>query len=532
MADVFLSVARGQMGVNKLAVVKRLRQALAEEEAFRNMFLDEARLAARLSHPNIVHTYEVGEQDGVYFIAMEYLEGQSLNKVLKEAHRRRELIDPAVAVRIVADALAGLGYAHELRDYDGRPLGIIHRDVSPHNIFVTYDGHTKLVDFGIAKAALSSTETEVGVLKGKVAYMSPEQALGHRIDARSDLFAMGIVLWELLTEQRLMTGENAANTLHKLISVPVPLVSSVLPHIDPKLDAIVAKALEKDPEHRWSSAAEMRAALEGWIATTPRPARQEDVGRAIVHFFAPVREEVQRQIQKHMAALTTAVNTNELQALTAESLKRMEMAGAAVTGQLLRLGTAGTGSGSGIVASYGGLGSPYPPAPSEPPPKAGNTILIVITIGCFLLAAMLIVIFAPRQKGPDQSPVATTPPPTAIDTTPPPLVETAPAIPSSAPSVSAAPPKPHHTATPPKTATTTKPPPPEEMGQLTVSSYPYAKVTEGAKVICQVTPCNKVPISAGTHVLTFENGLDPTQKQTVRVEVRPGELATKNVGFK
>jgi serine/threonine protein kinase len=145
MADVFLSVARGQMGVNKLAVVKRLRQALVEEKAFRNMFLDEARLAARLSHPNIVHTYEVGEQDGVYFIAMEYLEGQSLNKVLKEAYRRSELIDPAISVRIVADALAGLGYAHELRDYDGRPLGVIHRDVSPHNIFVTYDGHTKLV---------------------------------------------------------------------------------------------------------------------------------------------------------------------------------------------------------------------------------------------------------------------------------------------------------------------------------------------------------------------------------------------------
>ena len=173
MADVFLSVARGQMGFNKLAVIKRLRQALAEEVAFRNMFLDEARLAARLSHPNIVHTYEVGEQGGVYFIAMEYLEGQSLNKVLKESLRRKEVIEPEIAARIVADALAGLGYAHELRDYDGRPLSIIHRDISPHNIFVTYDGHTKLVDFGIAKAALSSTETEVGVLKGKVAYMSP-----------------------------------------------------------------------------------------------------------------------------------------------------------------------------------------------------------------------------------------------------------------------------------------------------------------------------------------------------------------------
>jgi len=534
MADVFLSVARGQMGVNKLAVVKRLRQALAEEKAFRNMFLDEARLAARLSHPNIVHTYEVGEQDGVYFIAMEYLEGQSLNKVLKEAYRRRELLEPAICARIVADALAGLGYAHELRDYDGRPLGIIHRDVSPHNIFVTYDGHTKLVDFGIAKAALSSTETEVGVLKGKVAYMSPEQAMGQRIDPRSDLFAMGIVLWELLTEQRLMTGENAANTLHKLMNEPIPLVSSVLPHIDPELDAIVAKALEKDPEKRWSSAAEMRAALEAWMATNPKPARQEDVGRRLLSFFAPVRDEVQRQIQKHMAALNNAVDTKELQALTAESLKRMERSGAAVTGQLLRLGTAGSGSGSGIVASYGGLG-PGQIVPSEPP-RANNTLLLVITIGCFVLAALLIILFAPRPRPPEVvsvTPTVTAPP--VVETPPPPVsVEPVPPVtPSPPPAVSGTPAKAHH-PTPPKPTTPAKPPAaaPEDMGQLTVSSYPYAKVTEGAKVICQVTPCNKVPISAGTHVLTFENGLDPTQKQTVRVEVRPGELATKNVGFK
>ena len=265
------------------------------------MFLDEARLAARLSHPNIVHTYEVGEQNGVYFIAMEYLEGQSLNKVLKEALRRKEGIEPELGARIIADALGGLAYAHELADYDGRPLGIIHRDVSPHNIFVTYDGHMKVVDFGIAKAALSSTETEVGVLKGKVAYMSPEQAMGGRIDQRADLFAMGIVLWELLARQRLMTGESAANTLHKLMNEPIPRVSAAMPGIDPELEAIVGKALEKDPQYRWQSAAEMRDALEAWLRSNPRPARQEEVGRKMLHLFSSVREEVQRQVQRHMA---------------------------------------------------------------------------------------------------------------------------------------------------------------------------------------------------------------------------------------
>ncbi|MEO6574831.1 MAG: serine/threonine-protein kinase, partial [Polyangiaceae bacterium] len=147
MADVFLSVARGPMGFNKLAVVKRLRAALADDPQFREMFLDEARLAARLNHPNVVHTYEVGDQDGVYFIAMEYLEGQPLNKVIREAVKRNEVFDQCFCARVISDALAGLNHAHELADYDGRPLNIIHRDISPHNIFVTYAGQVKVVDF-------------------------------------------------------------------------------------------------------------------------------------------------------------------------------------------------------------------------------------------------------------------------------------------------------------------------------------------------------------------------------------------------
>ncbi len=566
MADVFLSVARGQMGFNKLAVVKRLRQALAEETAFRNMFLDEARLAARLSHPNIVHTYEVGEQNGVYFIAMEYLEGQSLNKVLKEALRRKEMIEPEIAVRIIADALAGLGYAHELRDYDGKPLSIIHRDVSPHNIFVTYDGHTKLVDFGIAKAALSSTETEVGVLKGKVAYMSPEQAMGQRIDSRSDLFAMGIVLWELLARQRLMTGESAANTLHKLMNEPIPRLSSVLPGIDPALDDLVMRALEKDPNHRWQSAAEMRGALEGWLSAQHSQVRQENVGHRMLSLFGNVREEVQRQIQKHMAAITNASTTQELQALTAESLKRMEQSGANVSGQLLRLGTAGSGSGSGVIANYGGLSSQHPshayasmpPAHQTgpvPPQKSSSSsaLLIVITIGCFVLAGLLIVVLGLRDRKKD---IALTDPTSSVSTiasphttdTPTASTTSAPANPTSTEPTSTssntavianttAPPAKPTTKIPtpvhPPTAVKPPPPPPppaEDPGFLTVSSYPWAKVTEGGKVICPVTPCNKVQMSPGPHSLTFET--EQGQKQTVSVVVKSNETSTKNVGFK
>lgn len=565
MADVFLSVARGQMGFNKLAVIKRLKASLAEEMAFRNMFLDEARLAARLNHPNIVHTYEVGEQNGVYFIAMEYLEGQALNKLLRESVRRGETLAPEFSVRVIADALAGLGYAHELRDYDGLPLSIIHRDISPHNLFVTYDGHTKLVDFGIAKASSSSSDTEVGVLKGKVAYMSPEQAMGQRVDPRSDLFAMGIVLWELLAQQRLMIGESAANTLHRLMNEPIPRVSSVLPTIDPVLDTLVARALEKEPSARWQSAAEMRDALESWLASRPHPVRQEDVGRTMVSFFGPVREEIQHQIQKHMASLAAAENTQEMRVLTAASLAHMAQSGANITGQLLRLGMNGSGSGSGVVPSYGapaesnpsGLsgayGSAYPlpqapfqQLPQAPPAKSNSALLLTVTIGCFVLAALAIVVFGisgrKERRASDGDPTTlasvegrTSPAGSALAAPSSGGVTDESAAGASA-TPSAAAKSPARVASlpaPPPRATPTKPAAPvnEDPGFVTVSSYPWAKVMEGAKVICPVTPCNKVPLAPGAHTLTFENGEKPGQKQTVSVQIKTGETTPKNIGF-
>ena len=568
MADVFLAVARGQMGFNKLAVIKRLRQALAEESAFRTMFLDEARLAARLSHPNIVHTYEVGEQNGVYFIAMEYLEGQSLNKVLKEALRRKDVVEPEVGARIIADALGGLAYAHALGDYDGRPLGIIHRDISPHNIFVTYDGHTKLVDFGIAKAALSSTETEVGVLKGKVAYMSPEQAMGGRIDQRADLFAMGIVLWELLARQRLMTGESAANTLHKLMNEPIPRLSKALPNVDPVLEAIVMRSLEKDPQYRFQSAGEMRDALEDWLRANPRQTRQEDVSRKMLALFGTVREEVQRQVQKHMAAITAATNTQELQALTAESLQRMEQSGANVSGQLLRLN--GSGSGSGVIPNYGmGTASAnYPrgasgthsqstagPPFSQPPSEnrsGNNALLIVIAVGFFLLAGLLILVLGLRdRRKPDPvalDPVVTAsavpsvaPVPVAVSspTESAPIVAdtTTPAPPSTGAATAKTAARTASTGAPKGAAgthTQAPPPPPveeKENGFLTINVYPWAKVTEGGRVICAATPCNKIPLSPGPHTLQLENS-EQGMKQSTTVVIKSGETTARAIGFK
>ncbi len=556
MADVFLAVARSQigMGVSKLAVIKRLRQSLAEESGFRTMFLDEARLASRLSHPNIVHTYEVGEQDGVYFIAMEYLEGQPLNVVLKEAIGGNVSLEPEIGVRIISDALSGLAYAHDLADYDGRPLGIVHRDVSPHNIFVTYDGHTKLVDFGIAKAALSSTETEVGVLKGKIAYMSPEQATGGPIDRRADLFAMGIVLWELLAEQRLMSGENAANTLHKLMNEPIARLSTVVPSIDRTLEAIVTKSLAKDPDFRFQSAAEMRDALEDWLRTKGRPLRQDEVGRIMQRLFAEVRADVRREVRRHVTEAAGA--DREMASLTADLPLRSDPPGA-LGSSVGPSPTAPSSSVSmGLSSGAGGTQSHALPSgtlePSASDRHASRALSIVIAVGFFVLTALLILVIglrdrrhaAPSAAGAsagtapsslaravDQAPEVPVAADRALEAGDKPSAPTAEKV-ARPPATGRASPTPlqkasasHHSPAQPSTS------PAEEPGFLTLNVYPWAKVSEAGRVLCVSTPCNKIVLSPGSHTLQLEN---PEQgvKQTTTVMIKSGVTTTRAIGFK
>ena len=224
MADVFLAVQAGPAGSNfrKLSVIKRLRQNLVEEPEFVEMLIDEARIAARLNHPNVVQTNEVGEFGTQYFIAMEYLDGQPLHRIQRRSAQRVKdgkppALRPEHQIVILMDALAGLHHAHELADYDGSPLQIVHRDVTPQNIFVTYEGQVKVVDFGIAKAAGRASETRQGVVKGKIRYMAPEQAIGGTVDCRADTFAMGILLWEVVTGQRLWKDFDDLEIVRQLI---------------------------------------------------------------------------------------------------------------------------------------------------------------------------------------------------------------------------------------------------------------------------------------------------------------------------
>jgi eukaryotic-like serine/threonine-protein kinase len=300
MADVFLGAAAGPAGFNKLVVIKKLRNG-TEDPGLVEMFLDEARLAARLNHPNIVHTYEVDESPEGYLLVMEYLEGQSLRRLAKALRTRDGRFDYVMAAHLVGDVLEGLHYVHEMRDYDGSPLGIVHRDVSPQNIFVTYDGTVKVLDFGIAKGALNVTDTQSGVLKGKVSYMAPEQIEAGPLDRRADIFSAGVVLWELLTGEKLFKGD-MIETLRSVMSSPIQPPSFVARGIPTELDRIVLKALARLPEHRFETALEMNKALADFVRRSGRVIRRDDVAQRMQEFFGEARETMARTVQMYMAS--------------------------------------------------------------------------------------------------------------------------------------------------------------------------------------------------------------------------------------
>jgi len=332
MADVFLTALRGAAGFNKLVVIKRLKAALSRDAEYRAMFLDEARLAARLSHPNVVQTYEVTEAGSVFFMTMEYLDGIPLSRLMRSAAKQGRKIHPNVYAHLCAEALAGLHYAHELCDFDGTPLRIVHRDVSPQNVFVTYDGQVKLVDFGIAKAEVSSSKTQAGILKGKASYMAPEQVVG-ACDRRADLFSMGIVLWELLTGRRLMTGETMAQTLWRVVRDPVERPSTFEPTVNPQLEAIVMRALEREPEVRYQTAQEMRNALVDYIENSGHYVRQQEVADLLKDMFGRLRAQTQAKIKEKMAEIGSQPGSGMLDVGSSGSI-RIEGVGPLSTGTI------------------------------------------------------------------------------------------------------------------------------------------------------------------------------------------------------
>ena len=262
MAEIYLARMTGTDGFSKLVVVKRLLSQMAGDQEFVQMFLDEARINARLSHSNIVQVLELGEVDGQYFIAMEYVSGMSVAQVGKLATQRLGEVPQGVACGIVAQACAGLHHAHETKLPDGTDMGIIHRDVSPQNLLLTYEGAVKVVDFGIAKAEGRATQTRAGMVKGKFAYMSPEQCTGEGIDRRTDIFALGIILFELCTSRRLFKRATTFETYEAIIKCEVPDPSTVNPSVPKQVGQVILKALTRKKADRYPTAEAMQEELE------------------------------------------------------------------------------------------------------------------------------------------------------------------------------------------------------------------------------------------------------------------------------
>ncbi len=289
MAEVYLATETHPDGRERVVVVKRVLENLADAEDFLALFEDEGRLAMKLVHPNIVRVLAVGQGGGLPFIAMEHLEGCDLRQMLAHAGRAGMRLQPGLACAIAARVARGLQYAHTLRNEGGEELGVVHRDVSPHNVFATLDGEVKLLDFGVAKSALQLTATRTGLIKGKLSYMAPEQLGGLQVDARADLFSLGVVLWEMLTGASLWKRDSETATARAVRDESAFPPSMKAPGISPEIDALVSAMLAKFPVSRPRSAADAAERLERLASSFGLSDPREEIARAVSRVLAASR---------------------------------------------------------------------------------------------------------------------------------------------------------------------------------------------------------------------------------------------------
>ncbi|HVV49994.1 MAG TPA: serine/threonine-protein kinase [Polyangia bacterium] len=275
MAEVFKARCTGPGGFQRTVVLKRILPAHGRDQGFVRMFVSEAKILGMLNHPNVVQVYDFGESDGTLFLVLEYVDGTSLAEAMSTLCRVGRSMPPLVAARIAHEVCRALDYVHGLQDGDGAPLHVVHRDVTPSNIMFTTMGAVKLLDFGVAKYRASQALSQQGTLKGKPAYLAPETLERGTVDRRGDLFALGVVLHELLTLDHLFEADHMAITYHRILQMPVPPPSRVRPDVPRALDAIVMKALERDPENRYQSARAMAIDLDALLAA--ESARADEV---------------------------------------------------------------------------------------------------------------------------------------------------------------------------------------------------------------------------------------------------------------
>jgi serine/threonine-protein kinase len=404
MANVYLAVTRGPSDVNKLVVLKALLPDLATEPAALTAFLDEARLAAQLNHGNVVQTYEVGTQGDRQVIVMEYLEGQSLASVMKRGSTAGTPLSLGFNLRILIDVLEGLQYAHELRAYDGSPLSLVHRDVSPQNVFVTYDGQVKVLDFGIAKAASSTIHTATGVVKGKISYMSPEQMVGESVDRRADVYSVGCMLWAAAAGRKLWKDTPDVHVMRAVMNGQIPSPQSVNPECDDELDQITMRSLALDCERRYQTAHELQEDLERYCERHGIQNRPRELGRYVAALFADTRAELRARVEKQLSVVSPEIGSRSQSDPALSALVQGVVVPSA-------LSMAATGTISAISSNAVNVSAPAPA-------RRKHAGLIAAAVA----AAVVLSFWVWRASAPADAPAASAPPASAL---PPPKIENA-----------------------------------------------------------------------------------------------------------
>jgi serine/threonine protein kinase/CheY-like chemotaxis protein len=377
MAEVWKARMTGVEGFQKTVAIKRILPHLTDSTDFVEMFIDEAKLAAQLNHANIIHIYDLGKLGDDYYIAMEYVEGENLRSILNRARERGARVPEGVALHVAARLAGALDYAHRKRDFDDRELGLVHRDVSPQNVLVGYEGTIKLCDFGIVKAVSKSSHTQMGALKGKLQYMSPEQAYGKPVDGRSDIFAVGALLFEMLTGRRLFVGESEMEVLEAVRECRVAAPSELAPTVRPEVDAVVRKALAREPEERFQSAGELMRQLEEILSSLRPVPGQRELAVFMARLFdrdmedqdepeplAPVEVEV--EVDLDLSDLPEVALETEPEASTPEG--PVEAAPAAETALPASAATVPISAADREAAMAGAGGPKSSSVPAAPPP--------------------------------------------------------------------------------------------------------------------------------------------------------------------
>lgn len=539
MAEVHLANAAPAHALPHLVVVKRMHQQHQDDPASVRMFLDEARLALCLVHPNIVRSERLGMFEGRHGIVMEFLDGQPFHLLLKRAYESEASLSIDAVVQIAIAALDGLHYAHELKDVVGNPLNLVHRDVSPQNLFVTYSGAVKLLDFGIAKNSMQDGRTRTGLLKGKISYMAPEQARGDELDRRADIWSLGVVLWEAVTGNRLFKGSNEAATLNLTLTEEISPPSQRRPDLPFELEAILMRALERDRERRYPTAAAMRDDLEAWLSTRdmlPGSALSDLMQRLFSREIRDQRQQIQgllnavpEPVPEHSMTLmapllgTSATLSGSLRGTQVSSvtdlmdeLTRQRRTTTRLLGGLL------------VLVAFALMFGVYwalvlRPAQSE---QAAASLLATKQAASAAAANPASARTAPEPASPQatEAPRAETNEKPSISNSARPPGKLARFAPAAAPVASpptVAPAMPAPAPAPPAAA--------PEVGYLNLDTTPWSTVSVGGRVLGQ-TPIVGAALPAGTHTLVLSN---PEQgvRTTYQVTISAGKTTARRIGL-